>query len=422
MVRKKKHLMMIMSLVAAALLTAFPAWQPLTAAETNVSVFIPGTYILIPSGQTAEQALQNIDPLKLGLVLPASVSAEQAASYLKGQGGLSSEQVELLKGLNPEKLGPPSDAYPVSQYKYKLFNEWGDDQIGSILADMNLLANNYLVIVNSLAGQGKYDAAMEKLLEVPIPKSVSVTVYAAYKRILEARRYGNEEEAARAIWDNLGELLKETSQKGSAYASVEKAVELASTGDPAGAAKVLNERIMVSPDALLRAYKAQLELQAGNRYQAARDIEAAIAMGPKNLTFYKWAGIIYKETGGGSKTFINGIVLPSSLTPRAEKSHALVPLVAAAYMGADTAWDPDTRTASITRAGTTIQVRINSSTAHVNGREVALDVPARIINSRTYVPLRFIAENLECTAAYDGSSGIIYILPGKRTETNRVPE
>lgn len=423
MVRGRKNLLILVVLITAAIIIASLVLNPLLAAESKVSVFIPGTYILLPPGQTAEQALGNIDLVRSDFNLPAGVSAEQVARYLKGEGGLSDEQVQLLKGLNPEKFGPPGDPYPVSQYKYKLFNEWGDDQIGSILADMTLLANNYLVIVNSLAEQGKYDVAVERLLDVPVPKNVSVTLYATFKRILEAKRCGNDDEAARAIWDNLGELLKETSQKGSAYASVEKAVELASTGDPAGAAKVLNERIMVSPDALLRAYKARLELEAGNRYQAARDIEAAIAMAPKNMTFYKWAGIIYNQAGQGiSKAFINGIALPPSLAPKAEKSHALVPLVAAAYLGADVTWDPDARTASITRPGITIQVRINSDTAYVNGRQVALDVPARIINSRTYVPLRFIAENLDCTSIYDSSSGMIVILPGKKPEPNKASE
>ena len=40
----------------------------------------------------------------------------------------------------------------------------------------------------------------------------------------------------------------------------------------------------------------------------------------------------------------------------------------------------------------------------MNGKEVTLDSPAIIENSRTYLPVRFVAETLGATVAWDGAT------------------
>jgi len=41
-----------------------------------------------------------------------------------------------------------------------------------------------------------------------------------------------------------------------------------------------------------------------------------------------------------------------------------------------------------------IEIYIGKAEAYINGQAVALDSPALIQNSRTYMPVRFIAESL----------------------------
>ena len=48
----------------------------------------------------------------------------------------------------------------------------------------------------------------------------------------------------------------------------------------------------------------------------------------------------------------------------------------------------------------TVELTINSKEAYVNGKKAALDVPATIINGRTMLPARFIAEALGCEVEY----------------------
>ena len=43
-----------------------------------------------------------------------------------------------------------------------------------------------------------------------------------------------------------------------------------------------------------------------------------------------------------------------------------------------------------------IELPIKSEFAKVNGKDIPLDVPAQILNGRTMVPVRFIAEALGC--------------------------
>lgn len=49
-----------------------------------------------------------------------------------------------------------------------------------------------------------------------------------------------------------------------------------------------------------------------------------------------------------------------------------------------------------------VEVRIGSNLAMVNGRSVALGEPARLVQGRTMVPLRFVAESLGAKVSYGG--------------------
>jgi hypothetical protein len=60
--------------------------------------------------------------------------------------------------------------------------------------------------------------------------------------------------------------------------------------------------------------------------------------------------------------------------------------------GAKVDWAQDTRTVTITRDGLEIKLVIDQTTASVNGRVIEIDAPARLVENRTMVPLRFISE------------------------------
>ena len=81
-------------------------------------------------------------------------------------------------------------------------------------------------------------------------------------------------------------------------------------------------------------------------------------------------------------------------------------------LGLDVTWNGETRTATGSKEGLKIDMDIDSTIAYVNGQPVELDVAATIINDRTYVPLRFVAESTGAIVTWHGETrhiGIEYI-------------
>lgn len=96
----------------------------------------------------------------------------------------------------------------------------------------------------------------------------------------------------------------------------------------------------------------------------------------------------------------------------------LVPLRAIfETLGLTVEWDNDTRTAIGTKDSTTIQVQIDNSTAYVNGVPCTLDVPAQIVNNRTMVPARFIAESLGCKVSWYNETQTVGVMDKLRDLT-----
>ncbi|MGI6029613.1 MAG: leucine-rich repeat protein [Candidatus Heteroscillospira sp.] len=79
--------------------------------------------------------------------------------------------------------------------------------------------------------------------------------------------------------------------------------------------------------------------------------------------------------------------------PTIVNSRTLVPLRSIfEAMGAEVEWDNATRTAKAERGGVSVSIAIGSNTMYVNGAARQLDCAAAIVNNRTMVPVRAIAE------------------------------
>lgn len=94
----------------------------------------------------------------------------------------------------------------------------------------------------------------------------------------------------------------------------------------------------------------------------------------------------------------------------AETGRTFVPLrfVSEALDG-NVAWDADNKTAVIEKADTIIEMKIGSADPKVDGQVKSLDAPARLMNGRTMVPLRFISECFGANVQWDGPSKTVNI-------------
>ncbi|MEW6244657.1 MAG: N-acetylmuramoyl-L-alanine amidase [Bacillota bacterium] len=107
---------------------------------------------------------------------------------------------------------------------------------------------------------------------------------------------------------------------------------------------------------------------------------------------------------------INGQEVVSDVPPIIENGRTLVPVrVISERLEASVEWIESTRTVKIKHEGNEIVLYIDDKTVTVNGKPETLDVPARIVNGRTLVPIRFLANQLNADVGWDESTYTVSI-------------
>lgn len=102
----------------------------------------------------------------------------------------------------------------------------------------------------------------------------------------------------------------------------------------------------------------------------------------------------------------------NDVSPIIKNSRTMLPIrIVAENLGAYVGWNNDLRKVTIEKTGMIIEIFIDSAYAKVNGRTVILDSPAFIQNDRTYLPVRFIAENLGAEVIWNDYSRDVIIAP-----------
>ena len=72
-------------------------------------------------------------------------------------------------------------------------------------------------------------------------------------------------------------------------------------------------------------------------------------------------------------------------------------------------WNADIQTAYIALNGNMVEMPIQSDIIYVNSEPVIIDTPPQIMNGRTMIPLRAAAEGLGLHVSYDDASRTITI-------------
>lgn len=106
----------------------------------------------------------------------------------------------------------------------------------------------------------------------------------------------------------------------------------------------------------------------------------------------------------------NGKKINADVPPYVKDGRTLAPMRAILEaLGMTVSWNPDTRTVTAAADHISISISIDSNTAIVNGTEKNLDVPAEITNGRTFVPVRFFAEELQKNVDWDAYTKTVII-------------
>ena len=118
---------------------------------------------------------------------------------------------------------------------------------------------------------------------------------------------------------------------------------------------------------------------------------------------------------------INGQGKKMDAKPFIKNDRTLVPLrFIVEAIGGEVNWDNDNRLVTVNSKGKTIVLPIDAKTIKIDGKDVNIDQAAIIKGDRTFVPIRFIAENLDMVVNYINESRIIEIssFEDKKVENN----
>ncbi len=137
----------------------------------------------------------------------------------------------------------------------------------------------------------------------------------------------------------------------------------------------------------------------------------------KTYTFYKRGGAIqfgaepeYVPAARVISVTLNGRKLTFDQDPVMESDRVLVPMRAIfEALGANVLWNSEEQAALAEKDGKIIIITIDSPYMTAGGKQITLDVPARLIGDRTMVPVRAVSEAFDCDVGWDDAAQTVII-------------
>ena len=108
---------------------------------------------------------------------------------------------------------------------------------------------------------------------------------------------------------------------------------------------------------------------------------------------------------------INGTILPpEDMPPIVLYDRTLVPARAVfEALGAEVAWNQLSQEVYVRKQDDIIVLKADQNTATKNGIAFTMDVPAKVINERTMIPIRAVSEALGCTVEWNEDTRVVAI-------------
>lgn len=112
--------------------------------------------------------------------------------------------------------------------------------------------------------------------------------------------------------------------------------------------------------------------------------------------------------------YVDGQQLAFDQQPIIQEDRTLVPMRRIFQaLGAEVSWDEPTQRVTAVRGSDVIVFTIGQAGIYKNGEQIyTMPVPAQIVNDRTLVPLRAVAESLGANVAWDGDTYTVRITSG----------
>ena len=106
-------------------------------------------------------------------------------------------------------------------------------------------------------------------------------------------------------------------------------------------------------------------------------------------------------TIGSRKISVFGREIKNDVAPKIVNDRTMLPIrIVAESLGGTVTWNGELQRVTIQKGADVILITIGADTAYVNGTAVKLDAAAFVENGRTYLPLRFVSETLGAQVAW----------------------
>ncbi|MDP4118992.1 MAG: stalk domain-containing protein, partial [Bacillota bacterium] len=126
---------------------------------------------------------------------------------------------------------------------------------------------------------------------------------------------------------------------------------------------------------------------------------------------------IFADTQENISICIDGRNIKTDVNPVILQGRTLVPLRSISEaVGASVNWDKQSQGIELVYGNKKVNLSIGSTMAYDNGRQVFLEVPPQIINGRTMVPIRFVAECFGFNISWNNKTNTVII----ETNTDRL--
>ena len=112
----------------------------------------------------------------------------------------------------------------------------------------------------------------------------------------------------------------------------------------------------------------------------------------------------------GIKVVLNGEELIFDVPPQLINDRTMVPMRKIfESLGADVKWEGESQTITATKDDIVIIMQIDNVIITVKGVDIELDVPPQLIDSRTLVPVRAVAEGLDVVVGWDDETNTVIL-------------
>lgn len=121
--------------------------------------------------------------------------------------------------------------------------------------------------------------------------------------------------------------------------------------------------------------------------------------------------------------FMNGKQLAAEVPPRIVKGNTLVPIrVIAESLGSKVQWDEKSRKVTLVKSDVTIQLFIDKNEALVNDKRTKLEAAPQISGGNTLLPVRFVSEQLGVRVSWDELTRSVFLFQAENGEEEVVEE